>query len=83
MASYFVASRARPDGVHPVHDRGRCPPESFPRQASEYLGEFIDAAQALVVARQVYAAAGTCTCCHSTLGATPAWLRSAGVGGEA
>ena len=83
MASYFVASRARPDGVHPVHDRGRCPPESFPPQASEYLGEFIDAAQALVGGRQGYAGAGTCVCCETVHGAAPAWLRSAGVGGEA
>lgn len=76
MASYFVASRARPDGIHPVHDRARCPPGSFPQHASEYLGEFPSAAQALVVARQVYAGAGTCACCEPARIAMPASLRS-------
>jgi len=63
MASYFVASRARPDGIHPVHDRSRCPPEAFQRQGHEYLGEFLSASQALIVARLVYAGAGACPCC--------------------
>lgn len=63
MASYFVASAAGFDGIHPVHDRGRCPPACFPRGATEYLGEYGTPAQALAVARLVYATASACACC--------------------
>lgn len=64
MASYFVASRAQPDGGHAVHDRSRCPPGCFPAGgAGEYLGEFDEPAQALAVARVRYAYASSCACC--------------------
>lgn len=64
MASFFVARRAQPDGIHAVHDRSRCPPACFPRFATEYLGEFGSTAQAVVVARVRYARARGCTCCE-------------------
>lgn len=63
MASYYVALAAGSGGIHPVHDRSRCPPACFPRDATEYLGEYGTPAQALVVARLVYATATACTCC--------------------
>jgi hypothetical protein len=63
MASYFVAREPQADGAHPVHDRSRCPPRCFPREAaSEYLGEFLDAQQALAVARLRYRQARDCPC---------------------
>lgn len=65
MASYFVTRQARADGSHPVHDRSRCPPGRFPRDASEYLGDFLHAGQALVVARLRFARAVACACCDS------------------
>jgi hypothetical protein len=68
MASYFVARHAPPGGIHAVHDRSLCPPACFPfHGATEYLGEFTEAAQAVAVARLRYAQAGGCIC-----GATPA-----------
>lgn len=63
MASYFVAHRASLDGIHAVHDRTRCPPACFPRDATEYLGEYRSASQAVTVARLVYATASACACC--------------------
>lgn len=63
MASYFVAHSASLDGVHAVHDRNRCPPACFPRNATEYLGEYRSASQAVTVARLVYATARACICC--------------------
>jgi hypothetical protein len=64
MPSYYVACHAQPDGIHAVHDRSRCPPGCFPgERASEYLGEFMEAAQALVVARVRYPHARGCPCC--------------------
>ena len=63
MASYFVACEPQPDGAYPVHDRSRCPPRCFPREAStEYLGEFLDSQQALAVARLRYRKARDCAC---------------------
>lgn len=62
MASYFVAHPAS-RGVPAVHDRTRCPPGAFPQDGAEYLGEFIDAAQALAVARLRYPQAARCSCC--------------------
>ena len=63
MSSYFVASRPLVDGVHTVHHRSTCPPGCFPAEgAAEYLGEFLDATQALVVARLKYPAARGCPC---------------------
>jgi hypothetical protein len=65
MASYFVASHAQTDGVHAVHDRSRCPPGCFPGEcATEYLGEFTEATQAVVVARVRYPRACGCACCE-------------------
>jgi hypothetical protein len=77
MASYFVATQARADGVHHVHDRSRCPPACFPAAAAEYLGEFADAGQAVTVARVRYAQARGCACCDpaalAALAETPPW----------
>lgn len=72
MASYFVAREPGADGIHPVHDRSRCPPHCFPAHASEYLGEFGEAAQAVAVARLRYAHAYGCTCCDPALAAAAA-----------
>jgi hypothetical protein len=77
MASYFVTSQARADGVHHVHDRSRCPPGSFSAAATEYLGEFADAGQAVTVARVRYAHARGCACCDpaalAALAGAPPW----------
>ncbi len=63
MASYFIACEPQPDGAYRVHDRSRCPPGCFPREgANEYLGEFLDARQALAVARLRYRQAQDCPC---------------------
>lgn len=67
MASYFVASHPLPDGGHAVHDRSRCPPSCFPDASAEYLGEFSDRAQAIVVARVRYAVVRGCPCCDVEL----------------
>jgi hypothetical protein len=59
MPSFFVACDG--DGEPAVHDRSRCPPACFPLGASiEYLGEFVEAAQALAVARLCYRHARRC-----------------------
>ena len=64
MASYFVATHSHADGTHAVHDRGRCPPGTFPaRGGAEYLGEFLEAGQALAVARLRYPGVRGCACC--------------------
>ena len=63
MASFFVACEPQADGAYPVHDRSRCPPRCFPREAaSEYLGEFLDGHQALPVARLRNRQAQDCPC---------------------
>lgn len=67
MASYFVARHPLPDGGHAVHDRTLCPPSCFPAHATEYLGEFFEAAQAVAVARLRYAHARGCPCCRPRL----------------
>lgn len=65
MASYFVACDAEAEGAHAVHDRSRCAPGCFPTgQATEYLGEFHEAAQAIAVARLRYPVAHACPCCQ-------------------
>lgn len=64
MASYFIAREAQADGSHAVHDRNRCPPGCF-LAACEYLGEFLDARQAAIVARLRYPAAVRCTGGHA------------------
>jgi hypothetical protein len=64
MASYFVASPAFTGGAPAVHDRGRCPPATFPPHG-EYLGEFLDVSQALAVARLRYPHASACACCSA------------------
>jgi hypothetical protein len=63
MASYFVSCAAPGEGGHLVHDRGGCPPGRFGPAGSEYLGEFLDPAQALLVARLRYARVRPCDCC--------------------
>lgn len=75
MASYFVARQAQPGGGHAVHDRSRCPPATFPTGASEYLGEFDDSTQAIVVARVRYAHAGRCACLGGEA-STPSYVSS-------
>jgi hypothetical protein len=65
MASYFVVCHAPPSGEAGVHDRTRCPPECFPREAAtEYVGEFGDPGQAVIVARLRYAHARSCAACE-------------------
>ena len=71
MASYFIARRAQPDGIHAVHDRSRCPPECFAGTATEYLGEFRDTTQAVTVARLRYAHARGCACCDPVFAIPP------------
>jgi hypothetical protein len=62
MSSYFVV--AAPPGDIAVHDRSRCPPAWFREGPGiEYLGEFLEPAQALAVARLRYAHAHGCACC--------------------
>jgi hypothetical protein len=64
MGSYFVASHA-PGREPSVHERGRCPPDCFPRNGlGEYLGEFLHAGQAIAVARLRYAHAHACPSCE-------------------
>lgn len=63
MASYFVARSSAIGGLPAVHDRSRCPPGSFPPAGAEYLGDFLDAGQALAVARLRYVNATRCSCC--------------------
>jgi hypothetical protein len=73
MASYFVACHAPPDGIHAVHDRDLCPPACFPYDgATEYLGEYIDAMQAVSVARLRYPHAAGCSCCAQPAPRMPA-----------
>jgi hypothetical protein len=65
MASYFVAHHAPPAEQVAVHDRSRCPPHCFLGGATtEYLGEFLDAGQAVAVARLRYAHARGCAECE-------------------
>lgn len=63
MASYFVAMQALVDGAHAVHERNCCPPGAFPHDDAEYLGDFLDARQALAVARVRYVHVAPCACC--------------------
>jgi hypothetical protein len=77
MASYFVAQHAAPLADVAVHDRSRCPPACFLRgAATEYLGEFLDASQAVAVARLRYAHARGCPACETQV-AHPRPLASA------
>lgn len=71
MASYFVARRPQPDGIHAVHDRNRCPPACFAAAATEYLGEFESTTQAVTVARLRYAHARGCACCDPVFALPP------------
>lgn len=65
MASYFVAYHAAAAADVAVHDRSRCPPQCFLGDATtEYLGEFLDAVQALAVARLRYVHARGCCACE-------------------
>ena len=64
MPSFFVDRRAQPDGAHMVHARDACPPASFPcPRDAHYLGELLDAQQALVLARVIYGRVGGCIRC--------------------
>jgi hypothetical protein len=56
-----------------VHDRSRCPPECFLGEtAAEYLGEFLDAGQAVAVARLRYSHARGCAACEPVRTRVPA-----------
>jgi hypothetical protein len=64
MGSYFVDRRPQANGEHLVHERGKCPPERFPRDTgAEYLGEFLDGEQALAVAGLQYRRVNGCHWC--------------------
>ena len=64
MASYFVAPHAARAAAAAVHDRSRCPPACFLGNApAEYLGEFLEPAQAVAVARLRYPHARGCPAC--------------------
>lgn len=72
MDSYFVARAQGKDGCNAVHERSRCPPACFRAPgASEYLGDFLDAGQALLVARLRYVNA--CACAHCDAPVVPAF----------
>lgn len=61
MNSYFVACHTPASGEVAVHDRTRCPPDCFLHHGTtEYLGDFLDAEQAVAVARLRYAHARGC-----------------------
>ena len=70
MASYFVAGAGKSGAAVAVHDRDRCPPGCFPLGAVDYLGEFLDAGQALAVARLRFPLARHCACCTAAAPAT-------------
>ncbi|HSV83583.1 MAG TPA: hypothetical protein VLK85_30660 [Ramlibacter sp.] len=64
MPSYFVDRRAQGTGQHLVHERTRCPPGCFPAGGdAEYLGELLDSAQAMALARLKYRRVGGCRDC--------------------
>jgi len=64
MPSYFIDRRAQRDGTHLVHDRTRCPPDCFPAaRDAEYLGELLDGAQAIQLARLNYRDVNGCLWC--------------------
>ena len=64
MPSYFVDRRAHADGTHVVHDRFKCPADCFPpARDAEYLGELLDAFQALALARLNYPRVNGCLWC--------------------
>jgi hypothetical protein len=66
MASFFVACHAPATGEAAVHDRSRCPPECFlGAGTTEYLGEFLEPAQALAVARLRYSHVHACPACEA------------------
>ena len=64
MPSYFIDRRAQADGTHVVHDRMQCPADCFPpTRDAEYLGELLDAHQALAIARLNYPRVNGCLWC--------------------
>jgi hypothetical protein len=68
MTSYFVAAHAPPRSGIAVHDRSLCPPGCFLTDSRpEYLGEFLELSQAIVVARLRYPHARGCACCEPAL----------------
>jgi len=77
MASYFVACTGIAGAAAAVHDRDRCAPECFPAGAVEYLGEFLEAGQALAVARLRFPQARHCGCFAAIVPATTATQRAA------
>jgi hypothetical protein len=75
MASYYVDEGACASGEHTVHDRSRCPPSCFaPERQTAYLGDFLDAAQAVCVARLRYPQAQVCPWCGGEDAAPPPWV---------
>ena len=64
MGSYFVDRHAQVHGGHLVHERSRCHPDYFPKPGrAEYLGEFLDGGQAIVVASLKYRGVNGCLWC--------------------
>jgi hypothetical protein len=64
MPSYYIDRRAQADGSHVVHARdGRQAGCFAASDSSEYLGELLDAGQALALARLNYARVRGCACC--------------------
>ncbi len=58
---YYIAQRARPDGIHVVHRNG-C--ESIPAPIRRlYLGDFDDGDDAIAEARRHYALVEGCELC--------------------
>ncbi|NML43462.1 hypothetical protein HHL11_06835 [Ramlibacter sp. G-1-2-2] len=68
MPSFYIDRRAQADGSHVVHARNSCPPERFPSgEAAEYLGELLDARQAMALGRLMYGHVQGCPCCDYAL----------------
>jgi hypothetical protein len=79
MTSYFVAAHAPPRSGIAVHDRSLCRPGCFVTDTRpEYLGEFLELAQAVVVARLVYPHARGCARCEPVLPQPAPELHAAG-----
>lgn len=81
MPSFFIDRRAQRNGDHLVHERSKCPPHSFPAASdAEYLGELLDADQAVTLARLKYAHVNGCLYCATELHTLPAELVPAPAG---
>lgn len=69
MPSFYIERRAQADGSHVVHASNRCLPHCLPAAGgAEYLGELLDAQQALLLARLNYRHVQGCACCDYARG---------------